>query len=97
MTMPKAAVNEDNLLSAPKHKIRTAEHVFTMQGIAKAQGVNDSPYKQLRGGIFALYGLHRPPSDLWVFHYVLRIGVRFDSLTTSPARRMRVLLTTSAP
>lgn len=75
--MPKAAVDEDNLFSAPEHDVWLTGQSFVMQAIAIPKVPKHFSHAQFRRGIDAFYPAHRlapgqgAANRLWgIFHHL---------------------------
>ena len=99
MPVPETPVHEDHFVRSRKHQIRLARKIPSVQPVAKTIRENNPANRHLRRCVFAFHRLHGPPSYLWPFHDIhdLRIAVNSDSRTISPARRILVRRTVSAP
>ena len=58
MLVPKAPVDEHDLLSRSEDEIRFARKLFSMESVPIAQAVNGAPYEHLRFHTFAANGPH---------------------------------------
>ena len=66
MSVPEAAVNEDNRTPAGKYEVGLTSETFAMQAVAKPTSVQSPAYLKFRFGVLSTDSRHVPAARLLV-------------------------------